>query len=333
LLKLLPINNLQEESQALTTFGEVCGSPVYMSPEQCAGNALDSRADIYSMGVVLYEAITGKLPLLGRNMVETMQKHMEEKPKPFNQVRADLFVPGQLEQVVMRALQKPPHLRHQSMAELAQDLRFAIPRAGQAPAAKSFVGEMPQEAKTSTASWLWPAAGGALFAIVAVTLFFLASQKPQAPVVVAPSPAAVTPTATTTAPISTTTPPASVTTTAPTGTTSGTTPTTVLTQTGTSILNTSSHESPAVLNPSSAGSPATTGGVTATVNTETHRTSIIDRNAGSPEVPKAHARKSEVSHPHERTSVFPFIKQSSSNALNNQRVNKRFDNLSKFRTH
>jgi eukaryotic-like serine/threonine-protein kinase len=323
--KLLPINNLQEESQALTTFGEVCGSPVYMSPEQCAGQALDSRADIYSMGVVLYEAITGKLPLLGRNMVETMQKHMEEKPKPFNQVRPDLFVPEKLEQVVMRALQKAPHLRHQSMAELAQDLRFSIPRAGQAPAAKSFVGDLPQETKPSTTSWLWPAAGGALFAIIAVAVFFLASQKPQAPVVVAPPPAVVAPPKAITAPTGATT--------APIGTTSGTTPATAVTQTGTSVLNTSSHESQAVVNPSSAGSPATTGGITATVDTATHRASIIDRDAASTtKLPKAYIRKAEVRQPLPRNQVFRPQLTSSPNDIFDTKVSKQqFEDLMKLR--
>jgi serine/threonine-protein kinase len=135
--KLLPINNGAMEVQGLTQMGEVCGSPVYMSPEQCMGQALDPRADIYSMGVVLYEAATGRLPLVGKNMVDTMQKHMNEPVPAFKAVRPDLFLPEKFEEVVMRALSKQPHARQQNMSELAQDLRFSIPRAGQTPNLKT----------------------------------------------------------------------------------------------------------------------------------------------------------------------------------------------------
>ncbi len=116
------------ESQRLTQTGEVCGSPVYMSPEQCMGLRLGPPSDIYSMGVVLYETLTGRLPLLGKTMVDTMQKHISETPPPFSGVRPDLYIPERLERVVFRALRKEPAERHQSMAELEQELELAIPR-------------------------------------------------------------------------------------------------------------------------------------------------------------------------------------------------------------
>ncbi|HEY9715465.1 MAG TPA: serine/threonine-protein kinase, partial [Chroococcales cyanobacterium] len=84
------------EGQRLTQAGEVCGSPVYMSPEQCTGLELDARSDIYSMGIVIYETLTGKLPLLGKTMVETMSKHISEMPLAFNQARPDLYIPERL---------------------------------------------------------------------------------------------------------------------------------------------------------------------------------------------------------------------------------------------
>lgn len=193
--KLLPINNLSAESQGLTQIGEVCGSPVYMSPEQCMGQALDSRADIYSMGVVLYECITGKLPLIGKNMVETMSKHMNETPPSFSTVRSDLFIPDRFEQVVMRALAKSPHSRQQSMAELAQELQFSIPRPGQTPNLKAHeLLPLPEDAPTTGVNWLWPAVGGGLMALAIAGFAFFATQKPApapAPHVV-PAPVTVT---------------------------------------------------------------------------------------------------------------------------------------------
>jgi serine/threonine protein kinase len=253
--KLLPINNLHEESQSLTTFGEVCGSPVYMSPEQCGGHALDARADIYSMGVVLYEAITGKLPLIGRNMVETMQKHMEEKPKPFNSVRPDLFVPERLEQVTMRALSKAPHLRQQSMAELAQDLRFSIPRAGsaQSPNIKAFTPELPEDAASTTApQWMWPSICAGLTVVLVATVFAFMSHNPN-----------------------------KGTTSSQPATPTGTTPPAAVQATGTVRGNLGQPTATSSVNPSSSGSPATTGGISATIDTNNKTTSIIDPNGSA----------------------------------------------------
>lgn len=124
--KLMEVNG--EEAQTLTQQGEVCGSPVYMSPEQCLGQALDRRADIYSMGIVLYETLTGKLPLIGKNMMETMGKHIHETAIPFQQSRPDLYIPEPLEAVIMKALAKKPEQRQQTMAQLRAELIAADPR-------------------------------------------------------------------------------------------------------------------------------------------------------------------------------------------------------------
>lgn len=119
-----------EEAQRLTQTGEVCGSPVYMSPEQCMGQKLDARSDIYSMGVVIYESLTGKLPLFGKTMVDTMSKHISEMPPPFKEIRPDLYIPERLERVVFKSLQKDPDTRHQTMSELRDELSHAIPKPG-----------------------------------------------------------------------------------------------------------------------------------------------------------------------------------------------------------
>lgn len=119
-----------DENQRLTQTGEVCGSPVYMSPEQCQGQKLDHRSDIYSMGVVVYEALTGRLPLLGKTMVDTMSKHISEMPQPFSVVRPDLYIPERLEAVVFKALAKDPGQRQQSMADMEQELLMAVPKPG-----------------------------------------------------------------------------------------------------------------------------------------------------------------------------------------------------------
>lgn len=120
------IAKLKEEVQRLTRMGEVWGSPVYMSPEQCMGSNLDSRSDVYSLGIVMYEALTGEVPFLGINYVDTMTKQISEQPPPFLQVRPDLNIPVRLEEIVMKALEKNPENRYQSTIHIRRDLEAAM---------------------------------------------------------------------------------------------------------------------------------------------------------------------------------------------------------------
>jgi len=140
-----------ENHQRLTQMGEVCGSPVYMSPEQCQGHKLDQRSDIYSMGIVMYETLTNRLPLLGRTMVETMRKHIEDPPPKFSEVRPDLYIPERVEQVILKALAKDPADRHQSMEHLVNELELAIPRPGRSQVLRTTPSESDGESKAITA--------------------------------------------------------------------------------------------------------------------------------------------------------------------------------------
>ena len=129
------IAKVTEAQQKLTRVGEVWGSPIYMSPEQCMGsNAIDARTDIYSLGVVMYEALTGEVPFLGRNYADTMMKQISEEPPSFKQANPKLDIPPQLEQIVFRAIRKRPDDRYQSMNDLRHDLERALNQSlGQTP--------------------------------------------------------------------------------------------------------------------------------------------------------------------------------------------------------
>jgi len=113
------------QMQALTRTGELFGSPLYMSPEQCQAKKLDSRTDIYSMGCLMYEALTGRPPFVGVNALDTLRQHLEEPPKPFpGKDKFDTFL-IRLEAITMRCLAKDPEDRYQSMSELCEDLKLA----------------------------------------------------------------------------------------------------------------------------------------------------------------------------------------------------------------
>lgn len=119
--KLLPAAG--REAMQLTQTGEVFGSPLYMSPEQCMAQKLDNRADIYSLGCVIYETLTGIPPLVGKHSVDTIQKHVNEMPRPLRYANPDISVPDGMEPILFKALAKDPNQRYQSMQELKEDLQ------------------------------------------------------------------------------------------------------------------------------------------------------------------------------------------------------------------
>ena len=96
----------QEES--LTQDGYTLGTPEYMSPEQCVGGTLDARSDIYAFGVLMYEALTGSLPFRARNRQALLEHHQRSRPRPLRQVRRDLSLPEELDQIVLSCLAKAP---------------------------------------------------------------------------------------------------------------------------------------------------------------------------------------------------------------------------------
>jgi serine/threonine protein kinase len=99
----------------------VMGTPSYMSPEQVKGRAVDGRSDIFSLGVMLYEMVTGEKPFPGQNITTVIYKIVNEEPIPPKQVNPSVH-PG-ISAVVMRALAKDPDVRYQSCREMLDDLR------------------------------------------------------------------------------------------------------------------------------------------------------------------------------------------------------------------
>jgi len=113
----------------VTQNGVFLGSPQYMAPEQ-ARNVADPRSDVYSLGILMYQMLTGRPPFLGKDYLEVIFLHMKEPPKRLRDARPGLDVPAEVEAVLLKCLQKDPLARYQSMDELLEAIRYAAQISG-----------------------------------------------------------------------------------------------------------------------------------------------------------------------------------------------------------
>lgn len=109
----------------ITKTGTVCGSPFYMSPEQCDGSKMDHRSDLYSLGVVLFETLTGKLPFEDKDVYKVLTMQVKNPPPKLKSLRPELDFPQALETFVQKSLAKDPESRYQSAEEFWQALATA----------------------------------------------------------------------------------------------------------------------------------------------------------------------------------------------------------------
>ncbi len=120
-LAKLEADNKNDETQLITNDGVVMGTVAYMSPEQALGRALDHRTDLFSLGVVLYEMATGRLPFAGTTVSETMARILNSQPDALARFNYDL--PESFDRVVRKCLEKDRERRYQSARELMVDLK------------------------------------------------------------------------------------------------------------------------------------------------------------------------------------------------------------------
>ena len=155
------------ETQNLTGTGGVVGTPTYMSPEQGLGQELDGRSDVYALGVMLFEMLTGRQPFVAENPMAVMLKHINDPPPRLRNFKPELH--EEIERVVLRAMAKDPADRFQTAQGMADALNraLAVSRGEVAPTRSSAPATLTGEAAASAATLPSPVASSAGVSTVA----------------------------------------------------------------------------------------------------------------------------------------------------------------------
>ena len=166
------------ENQKVTKTGLVVGTPEYMSPEQLAGDKLDGRSDIYSLGLVTFNMLTGKLPFQAESAQESMIMRLTDEPKTLQEMKPDTSWPPEVQTVMRKALERRAGDRYQKAADFGRDLYMAMER-------------MPKQAAGAT--MVMGATDGATAVMTAPPPTRIDASAAAAAVPVAPAPVAATP--------------------------------------------------------------------------------------------------------------------------------------------
>lgn len=172
---------LAQGTERLTSTGGIIGTPEYMSPEQASGQAVTAQSDIYSLGIVFYEMLTGVVPFENEQSMVTLQQQQFEEPKPPGQINK--AVPLAVEQILLKMLAKNPADRYATCTDIITDLRAVVKGATSGSSATGVVntgaqGMLPYGARR-TGRW-WGIAATAAF-LVAAAGFVLVLRRPAVP--------------------------------------------------------------------------------------------------------------------------------------------------------
>ncbi|HEU4728279.1 MAG TPA: serine/threonine-protein kinase, partial [Kofleriaceae bacterium] len=173
--KSLRASDEAEEQPRLTQTGMVLGTPLYMSPEQARGDdELDARVDIYALGVIMYEAATGKVPFVGNNYLSVISQVLNEEPRPPRELRPDLS--EELEAIVLRAMAKDRGERYASANELLSDITALLEDPTRSTERAKITGprkRAPARSKSPLKIAIWVALIAVVIAAVVTTVVML----------------------------------------------------------------------------------------------------------------------------------------------------------------
>jgi serine/threonine-protein kinase len=167
--------------QLETQAGTVFGTPRYMSPEQAQGSALDARSDLYSLGVLLYQMLSGRAPFVDDDAVVVMARHIKDAPPRFAEMKPEVVVPESIETVLWRVLSKSPADRPATAEEMIAELDAAEASARVLESGQRLTLSSPEKLVVPRRAALVVAAGvGALLLILAFALLSRGSRTAQA---------------------------------------------------------------------------------------------------------------------------------------------------------
>ena len=183
---------MAEASSHLTTSGAVMGTPAYMSPEQGAGSTIDHRSDIYSLGIVMYEMVTGRVPYIAETPVAVVFKHIQDPLPSIHKFNPDL--PDSVELVLRKALAKSPEDRYQNAEDFVSAIQNAISDAAQKSTVHPEISTIPLESIPSKEAypfrkWILPA--GILVAVLALGALWMNRRPNSQELPIQPSPTAI----------------------------------------------------------------------------------------------------------------------------------------------
>ncbi len=165
---------IEPDEESLTLEGVVPGTTAYMSPEQVRGEEIDARSDLFSLGVVLYEAATGKRPFVGKNRILMMNAILNEKPVVPSRVNEEL--PAGVDAIIVKALAKDREQRYQHASEIRADLR-ALKR--ETDSARVMTRAKPAPATRIARHWKAIAPAAAAVLVLSVGAYFYFHRTPK----------------------------------------------------------------------------------------------------------------------------------------------------------
>jgi serine/threonine protein kinase len=172
-----PTERASDSPTDITEAGQLLGTPAYMSPEQARGEDVDHRSDIFSLGVVMYEAVTGQRPFQGDSHAEVVSNVLKSDPAPISRIRPDL--PRPISDLITRCLSKTRRGRFQTADEIVDELNMTAPRLSGSPSSnRSFSQRFYRQVRSGR---VWPnLVGAAVVMIVALAgwLYFRQSSQP-----------------------------------------------------------------------------------------------------------------------------------------------------------
>ena len=157
------------EERSMTQTGALMGTPDYMSPEQAKGQKADARSDVFSVGIIFFELLTGKLPFQSDTLLGTLLARTQQRPKPVREINPE--IPQPVSDIVARCLAIDPAQRYQSAAELLSDLELWA-TSGKTPRPTRIAPRFRTALVAPSSTWKWISLSVGILVVLMVSVFF-----------------------------------------------------------------------------------------------------------------------------------------------------------------